>query len=75
MVLQLALANIAAIEQIPADMKQSLSDFISKPEKLSLSFGFTEPLQFAKVHSGEMMAQLGSPEAMIEFANLQLQAN
>uniref|UniRef100_A0A486XV27 Orphan protein n=1 Tax=Rheinheimera sp. BAL341 TaxID=1708203 RepID=A0A486XV27_9GAMM len=71
----LALANIAAIEQIPADMKQSLSDFISKPAKLTLSFGFTEPLQFAKVQSGELAEQMASPEAMIKFANVKLQAN
>ncbi|WP_166838509.1 hypothetical protein [Rheinheimera pleomorphica] len=71
----LALANIAAIEQIPTDMKQSLSDFISKPEKLSLSFGFTEPLQFAKVQSGELAEHMVSPEAMIKFANVKLQAN
>lgn len=71
----LALANIAAVEQIPADMKQSLSDFISKPEKLTLSFGFTEPLQFAKVQTGELAEHMVSPEAMIKFANVKLQAN
>lgn len=71
----LALANIAAVEQIPAEMKQSLSDFISKPEKLTLSFGFTEPLQFAKVQTGELAEHMVSPEAMIKFANVKLQAN
>ena len=71
----LALANIAAIEQIPAEMKQSLTDFISKPEKLTLSFGFSEPLQFAKVQSGELAEHMVSPEAMIKFANVKLTAN
>lgn len=71
----LALANIAAVEQIPAEMKQSLTDFINKPEKLTLSFAFSEPLQFAKVQSGELAEHLISPEAMINFANVKLQAN
>lgn len=71
----MALANIASLQPLPQNMKDSLAQFVTTPEKLTLSFNFAEPLQFAKVQSGEMMAQLGSPEAMIEFANLQLQAN
>jgi len=71
----MALANIAALQPLPQNMKDSLAQFVTTPEKLTLSFNFAQPLQFAKVQSGEMMAQLGSPEAMIEFANLQLRAN
>ncbi|MEW5682136.1 MAG: hypothetical protein AB1780_07130 [Pseudomonadota bacterium] len=71
----LALANIAALPQLPAEMKQSLTDFVSKPEKLTLSFGFSEPLQFAKAQSGELAEHMVSPEAMIKFANVKLQAN
>ena len=71
----MALANIATLEQIPAEMKQSLTAFITNPAKLTLSFGFNEPLQFAKVQTGELAEHMASTEAMIKFANVKLQAN
>ncbi|MCD1597039.1 hypothetical protein [Rheinheimera aquimaris] len=71
----MALLNISMLEPLPQNMKDALAEFVNKPEKLQLSFNFAEPLQFAKVQSGELMPQLGSPEAIIEFANLQLKAN
>jgi hypothetical protein len=71
----LALANIAALEPLPQNMKDSLAEFVNKPEKLKLTFNFAEPLLFAQVQSGELMPQLGSPQAIIDFANVQLHAN
>jgi len=71
----MALANIAMLEPLPQEMKDSLAQFVTSPEKLTLTFNFAEPLQFAKVQSGELMPQLSSPEAIIQFANLQLRAN
>ncbi|HEX5792664.1 MAG TPA: hypothetical protein VFY01_05275, partial [Rheinheimera sp.] len=71
----MALLNISMLEPLPQNMKDALAGFVNKPEKLKLSFNFADPLQFAKVQSGELMPQLGSPEAIIQFANLQLQAN
>ena len=70
-----ALVSIAMLEPLPQDMKDALTEFVTKPEKLQLSFNFAEPLQFAKLQSGELMAEFSSPEAAIEFANLKLQAN
>ncbi|MDX1392419.1 MAG: hypothetical protein R3241_08560, partial [Rheinheimera sp.] len=71
----LALANIAMLEPLPQNMKDSLAQFVTTPQKLTLSFNFAEPLQFAKVQSGELMPQLSSPQAIIQYANLQLTAN
>lgn len=71
----LALANIAMLEPLPQNMKDSLAQFVTTPHKLTLSFNFAEPLQFAKVQSGELMPQLSSPQAIIQYANLQLTAN
>lgn len=71
----MALLNISMLEPLPQQMKDALAEFVTKPEKLKLSFNFAEPLEFAKVQSGELLLQLSSPEAFIEFANLQLKAN
>lgn len=71
----MALLNISMLEPLPQNMKDALATFVNKPEKLTLSFNFADPLQFAKVQSGELMPQLGSPEAIIQFANIKLQAN
>jgi hypothetical protein len=71
----MALLNISMLEPLPQTMKDSLAQFVNKPEKLKLTFNFAEPLQFAKVKNGEMVPQLESPQAIIEFANLQLSAN
>lgn len=71
----MALLNISMLEPLPQNMKDALAQFVNQPEKLQLSFNFAEPLQFAKLQSGELMPELGSPEAIIEFANLQLKAN
>lgn len=71
----MALLNISMLQPLPQNMKDSLAQFVNKPEKLTLSFHFAEPLQFAKVQSGELMPKLGTPEAIIEYANLQLTAN
>ncbi|MEH8018368.1 YdgA family protein [Rheinheimera muenzenbergensis] len=71
----MALAGVGSAPQLPQDMKDTLTAFVQKPEKLSLSFGFTEPLQFARMQSGELAEHMVSPEAMIKFANVKLQAN
>ncbi len=71
----LALVGIASVPQLPQQMKDSLTAFVNQPEKLTLSFSFNQPLQFAAVQSGEVLAQLASPEAIIEYANIKLIAN
>jgi hypothetical protein len=71
----MALLNISQLESLPQRMKDSLTAFVNTPEKLTLSFNFAEPLQFTRVQNGELLPQLGSPEAMIKFANVQLSAN
>ncbi|GAB2916734.1 hypothetical protein [Rheinheimera gaetbuli] len=71
----MALAGIGSAPQIPQAMKETLTAFVQKPEKLRLSFGFSEPLQFAQMQSGELAEHMVSPEAMIKFANVKLQAN
>ena len=71
----LALMNIAALEPLPQDMKDTLAQFVNDPKKLTLSFNFAQPLQFSQVQSGELAAQFSTPEAAIAFANLQLTAN
>ena len=71
----MALAGVGAAPQLPQDIKDTLTAFVQKPEKLTLSFGFNEPLQFAQVQSGELAEHMASPEAMIKFANVKLTAN
>ena len=71
----MALAGVGSAEQLPQQIKETLSAFVQKPEKLTLSFGFNEPLPFAKVQSGELAEHMVSPEAMIKFANVKLQTN
>lgn len=71
----MALAGVGAAPQLPQDIKDTLTAFVQKPEKLTLSFGFSEPLQFAQMQSGELAEHMVSPEAVIKFANVKLQAN
>ncbi|MDP2714327.1 hypothetical protein [Rheinheimera sp.] len=71
----MALMNIAMLEPLPQSMKDSLTAFVNNPGKLELSFNFAEPLQFEKLYTGEPIAGLDTPEAIIEYANLQLKAN
>lgn len=71
----MALAGIGSAPQIPQEIKDTLTAFVQKPEKLTLSFGFDEPLVFAKVQTGELAEHMASPEAMMKFANVKLAAN
>ncbi|MDP5137845.1 hypothetical protein ORJ04_17975 [Rheinheimera baltica] len=71
----MALMNISMLEPLPQQMKDSLTTFVQQPEKLRLDFGFKQPLTFEEVQSGAIVAELGSPEEMIEFANIKLTAN
>ncbi|KKO44316.1 hypothetical protein WG68_15925 [Arsukibacterium ikkense] len=71
----MALMAITADENLPLAMKESLTTFINQPEKLTVSVNFAEPLSFEAVQSGELMAELQTPEQMIKFANLKMVAN
>ncbi len=71
----IALAGVGAAPQLPQDIKDTLTAFVQKPEKLMLSFGFNEPLQFGQIQNGELAEHMLSPEAVIKFANVKLQAN
>lgn len=71
----MALLNISMLEPLPQPMKDSLTTFVNNPEKLKLTFNFAEPLQFEKLATGEPVPGLETPEAIIEYANLQLTAN
>ena len=71
----MALLNISMLEPLPQPMKDSLTAFVNNPEKLKLTFNFAEPLQFEKLTTGEPIAGMETPEAIIEHANLQLIAN
>ena len=71
----MALMNISMLEPLPQQMKDILTTFVQQPEKLRLDFGFKQPLKFEEVQSGAIVAELGSPEEMIEFANIKLTAN
>jgi hypothetical protein len=71
----MALMAITADENLPLEMKESLTTFINKPEKLQVTVNFAEPVSFEAVQSGALMAELQTPEQMIEFANLKMVAN
>ncbi|HAW92947.1 MULTISPECIES: hypothetical protein [unclassified Arsukibacterium] len=71
----MALMAITADENLPLDMKESLTTFINQPEKLQININFAEPVSFEAVQSGALMAELQTPEQMIEFANLKMVAN
>lgn len=71
----MALMAITADENLPLAMKESLTTFINQPEKLTVDVNFAEPLSFAAVQSGALMAELQTPEQMIKFANLKMVAN
>ncbi|MDX1678141.1 hypothetical protein [Arsukibacterium sp.] len=71
----MALMAITADENLPLEMKESLTTFINQPEKLQINISFAEPLSFEAVQSGALMAELQTPEQMIKFANLKMVAN
>ncbi len=71
----MALMALTADENLPLEMKESLTTFINQPEKLTVSMNFAEPLSIEAVQSGELMAELQTPEQMIKFANLKMVAN
>lgn len=71
----MALMAITADEKLPLEMKESLTTFINQPEKLKVNVNFAEPLSFEAVQSGVLMAELQTPEQMIKFANLKMEAN
>jgi hypothetical protein len=71
----MALIGISSVEQLPTTFKDSLINFVNKPELLALNFSFAEPLAFSAVENGQLASKISSPEAFIEFANLSLTAN
>lgn len=71
----MALLNISMAEQLPPEIKENLTEFVTTPEKLQLTFNFAEPLVFADVQNGKLASELSSPEAMMDFANVKLTAN
>ncbi|WP_333607543.1 hypothetical protein [Arsukibacterium sp.] len=70
----MALMGLAADETLPLSFKESLVNFVNQPNKLTLSFGFTEPLALTAIESGELLPVMQTPEQMIEFANVKLLA-
>lgn len=71
----MALMAITADENLPLEMKESLTTFINQPEKLKVNVSFAEPVSFEAMQSGALMAELQTPEQMIKFANLKMVAN
>lgn len=71
----MAMMTLAMTDGVPAEFKQSLMSFIERPKSLTLRFQFAEPISIEALESGSAFAEFDSPQAMLEFSGVRLEAN
>lgn len=67
--------SIEGNQHIPDGIRNTLLDFLKRPEHLKLSFQFKDPLTFSGMLDGTVMSKIEKPDDFVRFAHISLNSN
>jgi hypothetical protein len=66
---------VQSTELVTERIRENLLLFITKPQRVKLSFNLQRPLTWQQLQSGELAAELTTPEQWVAFTGLLVEAN